>query len=581
MSAFGQRMEAVARALLGKPNAQLSSARELRYGTHGSLSIDLEKGVWRDHEADQGGGVPDLIARETGRRNGSAIDWMREHGIPVEAEPAPQARKIVATFDYVDELGNLLFQVVRYEPKDFRQRRPGPNGEWVWSVPRRAPRTGADVMILPDNDAPGRKHRDQVVANLAGVARLVRSLDLPHLKPKNDIVDWLAAGGSAEQLYELAERYGRLPHEQPPASAFGALWLHELTGRRDATDWIVKRAVPANAFGALVGEPGCGKSFLALDLAFTVSTIALMNGDARWFGRTVRPGGTVYIAAQGQRGFIKRIQALTREHGVPRDVFPFVLLPTSVDLKAGDGDTAGLIQEIHAHAARMRVPLRLIIVDTLNRALAGGDENSSEDMGAFIKNVEKIKEAVQATVIAVHHKNASGTRERGHSSLRGALDFLIEVERGEVGRNVWRITKQKDEEDGQAFNFTLQAVMVWVDDDGDEITSCVVKPSEASLMPRGGRDRRLPPQAIVAWRILIELCGDAGQRVPISGIDASGVLVTAWRDKCRHNHLVAPGSGDDAFRKAFQRAMDTLRAERRIGIEGDWVWPLLRRGNTG
>lgn len=633
MSDLGRHIGAVARELLGDPNARLSSKAELRFGTHGSVSVDLAKGTWFDHEHETGGGVLDLIAAQTGRKNGAAVAWLREHGIAVE-EPSSR-REIVALFDYTDEFGELLFQVVRFEPKGFQQRRPGPNGQWVWGtkgvrlVPYRLPELteavaserlvfvvegekkvdalaavgvpatcnpmgagkwpaafadffrGADVVILPDNDDAGRKHRDLVMANLAERARTVRALDLPGLGPKGDVVDWLNAGGSADALYRLVEERARLPHEQPPASSFGALWLHELSQYRHQVDWLVKGVIPANAFGALVGDPGSGKSFLALDLAYTTSTLGLLSEEPFWFGRRVRPCGVIYIAAEGQRGFIKRIQALMQHHRTPHQVFPFVLLPTAVDLKSADGGVATLIQEIKIQAARMNVPLGLVIVDTLNRALAGGDENSSEDMGAFIRHVEAIKEAVQTTVIAVHHKNAAGTRERGHSSLRGALDFLIEVSRSEFGGNTWTITKQKDEEDGITVPFALKRVAVGLDDDGDEITSCVVEPSDNPATAKARSETRLPQQAIVALRLLIELCSEIGSRVPLSGIDASGVKLTSWRDRCQYQHLVAPGSGDDAFRKAFQRAMDTLRTARRIGIEGDWVWPVLRRDSTG
>ena len=110
---------------------------ELRFGSHGSLAVDLRKGTFYDHEAEQGGGVLDLICRE--RQFGDkkeARAWLVEKGYifaEERAQPAPKP-KIVATYNYVDEDARLLFQVVRYEPRQFRQRRPGPNGEWIWKL---------------------------------------------------------------------------------------------------------------------------------------------------------------------------------------------------------------------------------------------------------------------------------------------------------------------------------------------------------------------------------------------------------------------------------------------------------------
>jgi hypothetical protein len=433
---------------------------------------------------------------------------------------------------------------------------------------------GARVVILPDNDAPGAKHRDQVAAMLSGVAASVRVLDIPGLREKGDVADWIEAGGTADHLYALVDAHAVRPGEAPFKSRYGALWLDEIPAYQSNIEWVVKGLVPRRSFGAIIGEPGCGKSFLALDLAFSASVLALMHGDdARWFGKRVKAVGTVYIAAEGQGGFPKRVTLLMAQHEV-RERHPFVLLPTAVDLRNPEADIGPLIEEIRGLAARMDVPLGLVVIDTLNRALAGGDENSAEDMGAFIRHAGRIQETTEATVIAVHHKNAAGTRERGHSSLRGGLDFMIEVEESELGGKTWKVAKQKDEEDGATFGFDLRSIPVGVDDDGEPITSCVVEPKSVKATKRGS-GRKLSPQAGNALRILVNALCDHGQRVPVTGLNANGVRLQFWRDECERNHLVASGTGDEAFRKAFQRARDTLLAEQKIGAEGDWVWPIL------
>jgi len=171
------------------------------------------------------------------------------------ANKAPQ--KIVATYDYKDESGAILFQVVRYEPKGFRQRRPDGKGGWTWSVKgvRQVPYrldaiaaapgkpvvivegekdadnlarlgsvvtcnaggagkwteehsqclAGRVVIILPDNDDTGRSHAESVAASLQGIATTVRVVELPGLPPKGDVSDWLAAGGTRDQLRDLAK----------------------------------------------------------------------------------------------------------------------------------------------------------------------------------------------------------------------------------------------------------------------------------------------------------------------------------------------------------------------------------------
>lgn len=253
---FAKIMEAVALELLGDPHERHHDGLEWRYGTRGSLSIRIDKGTWYDNEAGAGGGTLDLIRRQNGGDKAAALEWLRERKL-IDERPAPKGKgQIVATYDFADAEGVVLFQVVRYEPKNFRQRRPDGRGGWVWNmegvrlVPFRLPEVlaavgkrtiyiaegekgvlaleaigltgtnspggagkwrkdynavfkGADVVILPDNDDAGRNHAKQVASHLLPVARSVRILALPGLAPKGDVADWVANGGTAAQLEKL------------------------------------------------------------------------------------------------------------------------------------------------------------------------------------------------------------------------------------------------------------------------------------------------------------------------------------------------------------------------------------------
>ena len=200
-----------------------------------------------------------LVWCYAGCRQEKVKEALRKRGLWLVSKPTQRKRsEIVATYDYVDEDGRLLFQVVRYHPKTFRQRRPDGNGAWIWSlegvrrVLYRLPdvlaaakdgRTiyivegekdadalatfglaatcnpggagkwqdsysetlrGARVVVLPDNDDAGRQHAEQVARSLYGVAAEVRVLALPGLPPKGDVSDWLQAGGTLEELTRLA-----------------------------------------------------------------------------------------------------------------------------------------------------------------------------------------------------------------------------------------------------------------------------------------------------------------------------------------------------------------------------------------
>jgi hypothetical protein len=101
--------------------------------------VHRAKGVWYDHERGVGGGTVDLAPGATKK---DRLQWLRDHGLINKAPSGPRKTKndgatpftIVATYDYADESGAPLFQVVRLAPKDFRQRRPDGKGGWTWSL---------------------------------------------------------------------------------------------------------------------------------------------------------------------------------------------------------------------------------------------------------------------------------------------------------------------------------------------------------------------------------------------------------------------------------------------------------------
>lgn len=138
---LGRFIEPVARAIYGDPNPHLSSKTDLRFGSHGSMHVDVTKGTAYSHEEKIGGGVLWLVEREKKLSGAAAFAFLREigcdiprpeHAARADAKPAPLG-KVVASYDYVDENGLLLFQVARFEPKTFRQRVPDETERSGWS----------------------------------------------------------------------------------------------------------------------------------------------------------------------------------------------------------------------------------------------------------------------------------------------------------------------------------------------------------------------------------------------------------------------------------------------------------------
>ena len=620
MADFIDLIEPVARQLLGEPNRLLSTAVEWRYGTRGSLSVKVggpHKGTWNDHEAATGGGVLDLVARQKGGDRKSAAEWLKQEFGLADDRPAPTARREVTAYPYTDENGELLFEVVRYEPKDFRQRRPDGRGGHVQNikgvrlVPYRLPeliedlaqdRTvflvegekdvdrlrklgipatcnpagagkwrdefsptldGADVVILPDNDDAGREHADKVARSISSHAARIRVVALPDLPRKGDVSDWLTAGGTVEALHDLV---ARAPTWQPKTvTRLPVIWY----GDEDAApplSWLVKGLLVDGGFSTIYGPPGTSKTFVALDLALHVAH------GRDWFGRRVAPGAVVYVSGEGASGMLLRMKAWRQEKGDGTRA-PFALVPSSVNLFDDDAGAEMLIDDVKAHAASLDVPLRLVVLDTLSRMIGSGDEDKARDINVVVQRAEKIQRETGAHVLIVHHSGKDRDRGmRGSNALLGAVDAAIEVSRHEEsGICEGKIAKVKDGSAVDPFKYTLRQSVLGVDEDGEDITSCVVEPTDASPGETRGKPKLTDPERI-ALDALDEALIDHGVVQPIASVPNGGraVSIETWRHHA-YRKGIADGA-DEAKKKAFQRVRQSLQAKRMIGIEGEWAW---------
>lgn len=268
--------------------------------------------------------------------------------------------------------------------------------------------------------------------------------------------------------------------------------------------YLVDGYIDQAAFSVIYGESHTGKTFITLDLAFAIAA------GAPWNGQRVRQGAVVYIAAEGGRGIRKRVAALRKAHAKP-DV-PFALIPCSVNLLGGSrSDIAEIVRLVDAFSLDAKMPVSLVVVDTLSRAMAGANENASEDMTAFVGAVDALRAKTNAHVMVVHHSGKDTSKgARGHSSLRAATDTELEV-----ADNVLTVRKQRDGEHAAALRFRLKTVDLGVDCDDRPITSCVVEWSSSA----GSEfvDVEMTPEEMTAHDALlaaIEKGGKAWTTVP-------------------------------------------------------------------
>jgi putative DNA primase/helicase len=331
--------------------------------------------------------------------------------------------------------------------------------------------------------------------------------------------------------------------------------------RLPPVQWIVKGVLPRDGLAVLYGPSGSGKSFLVLDL------LACVVDGREWFGRKARPVPVTYCALEGEAGLAQRMQAYQMRHGAAAgSLLRFMTCP--FDLLTGD-DVEGLAKAIGSAGVGGGV----VVLDTLNRAAPGTDENSSQDMGHIIAACKRLQGLVGGLVLLVHHTGKDATKGlRGHSSLPAALDVAIEVVRNGVNRG-WRLYKAKDGQDnrdGDAEPFRLEQVTLGEDADGEPVTSCVVvrgEPEQGERVPKLTGTERL---AFTALQKLEQSKGDAPPEDAPEWVHVA-VKEDDWRTEC---YAAGISTGDDpsAKRKAFQRARQGLMDKRMVGCRDDLYW---------
>jgi hypothetical protein len=275
-----------------------------------------------------------------------------------------------------------------------------------------------------------------------------------------------------------------------------------------------------NAFALIFGDPGCGKSFLAIDWACRVAT------GAPWRGRAVKGGPVIYVAGEGQQGFGRRIRAWSEHHGVGLDGVPLYLSPAVAMPDPEDLDL--LLAAIDTGVAALGKPPVLIVLDTLARNFGGGDENATQDMGRFVMACDALRERYGCTILVVHHTgHADKSRARGAIALKAALDteYRLTNESGLL----LTATKMKEAELPPPLAMSLVGVELpgLLDEDGVQVTSAAVDVLHADIntivakiKASGARRGKQITAGLEIARRLVQDAGD-GQ-----------ASVADWHDAC-------------------------------------------------
>jgi KaiC/GvpD/RAD55 family RecA-like ATPase len=328
---------------------------------------------------------------------------------------------------------------------------------------------------------------------------------------------------------------------------------------------LLKGMLEREQISVIYGEAGCGKTFFALDAALHVTA------GLEWFGRRVNQGAVVYVAAEAGRSIINRVVAWRTAHGLDKHDLPFAVVTSSIDLCHAEAGDVGRL--IHAIRAAEIGPIVLLIIDTVSRVLAGGNENSPDDMGSLVRSLDRLRNELHCHVAAVHHVGKDTSKgTRGHSLLHCAVDTEIEVVRDDAtGISTATVTKQRDGPTEGQIAFRLRQIELGRDQDDESVTSCIVEPTDELLKRRQGKLR--PAQARVLELLVDAIARNgktpsANEHIPA---DTACVSEQLWRECCYRGQITA-SADQGAKQKAFKRAAEALIAAGRVGKWGDLVW---------
>ncbi len=375
--------------------------------------------------------------------------------------PKDQPMKLINTYDYKDEAGKLLYQVLRYEPKTFRQRRPDEKGGWIYSMKdiRRVlyqlpdltkadgviivegekdadslgslgfmattasggagnwlpieeleVLRGKEVILIPDNDEAGVKHMQKVASSLEGIAGTIRRLDLPGLPKKGDISDWIAQTGedAKEQLSVLitsAPQYqgglAKKEEQQGLKIINAAFWL---AYNPPEPDQIIKDIFDAGDKLAVIGSSKLRKSFFVQQMMLS---IAAGNDFLSW--RIPNPRKVLYCQFElRDHHQHRRLRRMAGAMGITPDHLEDrlqIINARGLGIAGPEG-----IERVKREALKFRP--EVIVFDPLYK-LTTGAENAAEDAKVILSAFDALAEETGAAIVYVHHdaKGSPGDRD--------------------------------------------------------------------------------------------------------------------------------------------------------------------------
>lgn len=325
-------------------------------------------------------------------------------------------------------------------------------------------------------------------------------------------------------------------------------------------DWLVDGFLERESLALLFGDSEAGKSFVAVDVTCCIAT------GTPWHGRTVGQGPVAVIAGEGQKGLKRRFMAWGIRHGLDIDRAP-IFISSGAASFLDRQSMADVEVAIETVAAEHGNPA-LIVVDTLARNFGPGDENSTNDMGEFVRAADLLRQKYRAAVLLIHHTgHGNKDRARGGYALKCSLDFEYRLERGADGVTRLDCTKCKDFERPSPMAFKLRPVdLPLKDEQGGQVVGAVMDSVEYEPAPKNVTVGRGKNQT-KALDVLSELLEHHRQNLEKDGRDPAGARVTLdeWQLECKLKAKIE--------RNRFREAYLSLEKAGFVAVENGFASP--------
>ncbi|MCA3732100.1 MAG: AAA family ATPase [Phenylobacterium sp.] len=360
----------------------------------------------------------------------------------------------------------------------------------------------------------------------------------------------------------------------------------------------VKGLWPRSGLCFVGGPSMSGKSFWTLD------ALARICRGEPVLGRRSVGAGVLYIASEGAAGVRKRIKALRGKIGPLGGAFQFIgQAPNLCDTD----DLAELRETIVAAQTAMMADgreLGVVAIDTLSASVPGADENSAADMSPVLHALQEMARELDLLFLVIAHTGKDeGRGLRGWSGLLANADGVVMLESPDGATRMGSVTKVKDGLSGDRFAFELQRVVLGLDEDGDEITSCIIEEADAPEGPRAGRKpaKASGTAALILSafdRVLAEKPRPIPAKAPgvprgVSGVNVNDLRAVAYEIGVGGGPADIPSDASpeerkrnearwhDQRRKDFKRGLDHLLETQTLRLQDEIVWIAAAKAGVG